>query len=85
MFLRFRVWNYALSDPVITRRRVLRHPTGSRALAQARQHLQARVTVRLHADLLLESEDRLHGVGAGAAVDAVDLITLLFQPGAGSP
>ena len=38
------------------------------------RELQPGIAVgRLHADLLLEGEDGLHGVAAGAAVDAVGL------------
>src|ERR1035437_11159769 len=57
-----------------------RHPTGSRALTQPRQHLEAGVTVgRLHADLLLEGEDGLDRVAAGAAIDAVGLETAFIE------
>src|SRR5664279_6062259 len=49
-----------------------RHPTGSRALTQPCQNFQPGIAVGgLHADLLLEGDNRFHGVGAGAAVDAV--------------
>src|ERR1017187_11005270 len=49
-----------------------RHPIGSRALTQPRQHLEAGVTVgRFHADLALEGENSLDRVAAGAAIDAV--------------
>ena len=54
---------------------------GSRALTQPRQHLEAGVTVgRLHADLLLEGEDGLDRVAAGAAVDAVGFEALFVEP-----
>src|SRR5665213_643513 len=58
-----------------------RHPTGSRALTQPREHLQAGIAVGgLHADLLLEGENGLDGIAAGAAVDAVGLVTMRDKP-----
>src|SRR5450830_202487 len=79
-FLRYRVWR-SLLDPAVTRPcGGWRHPTGSRALTQPRQHLEAGVTVgRLHADLALEGENSLDRVAAGAAIDAVGLETAFIE------
>src|SRR5450631_2774619 len=57
-----------------------RHPTGSRALTQPRQHLEAGIAVgRVHADLLLEGEDGLDRVAAGAAINAIGLEPALVE------
>src|SRR5664279_4143605 len=57
-----------------------RHPTGSRALTQPRQHLEAGIAVgRVHADLFLEGENGFHSVAAGAAVDTVGLEAALVE------
>src|SRR3954449_7568066 len=58
-----------------------RHPTGLRALTQSGENLETSVTVgRIHADFFLEGDDRLDGVAAGAAVDAVGLEALFVEP-----
>src|SRR6185312_3029545 len=57
------------------------HPTGSGALAQPGENLQAGIAVgRLHAGFLLKGKNGLDRIATGAAVDAVGLEALLVEP-----